>query len=101
MGNFRTNELLRKISGIPIESWNYKGSTEKHIGPVAEDFVGVFDVGVIRERDGQRDDEYLAAKDVAGVALAGVKELLKKIEALEQENTMMKAEIAELKDKLR
>jgi hypothetical protein len=56
---------------------------------MAEDFVAAFDVGIIRESDGQRDNQYLAASDVAGVALAGVKELLTKIEQLE-------ARIAEL-----
>jgi hypothetical protein len=77
-------ELLRKISALSVTTYNYKNSTEKHIGPVAEEFVGAFDTGVIRESDGKRDDQYLAGSDVAGVALAGVQELLKKIDQLEK-----------------
>jgi len=80
-------ELLRKISALSVTTYNYKGTTEKHVGPVAEEFVGAFDTGVIRESDGKRDDMYLSSGDVAGVALAGVQELLKKIEDLEQKNS--------------
>ena len=86
------NELLSRISGLPVGSWQFKDSDEKHIGPVAEDFVEAFDVGAIRESDGQRENQYLAASDVAGVALAGVRALLDKIEQLE-------ARIAELEAK--
>jgi trimeric autotransporter adhesin len=81
---FNGPELLRKISALSVTTYNYKGTTEKHIGPVAEEFVGAFDTGVIRESDGKRDDQYLAGSDVAGVALAGVQELLKKIDQLEK-----------------
>jgi hypothetical protein len=96
---FNGEELLSKISNLSITTYNYINSTEKHFGPVAEDFVGAFDTGVIRESDGKRDDQYLAAGDVAGVALAGVQELLKKIEALEKENAQIKAEIKQLKSR--
>jgi hypothetical protein len=91
-----SGELLAKISNLSITSWNYKNTTEKHIGPVAEDFVGAFDVGVIRETDSQRDNQYLSSSDVAGVALAGVQELLKKIEALEKKNAELEKRIGEL-----
>ncbi len=88
-------ELLEKISSLPVESWNYKNSTERHIGPVAEDFVSAFDVGAVRE-DGTRDNKYLSTEDIAGVALAGVKELIKEnqelkqmIEQLQRNNTLL------------
>ena len=94
--NFRPmegKELLSKISNLSIVSYNYRNSTEKHFGPMAEDFVGAFDTGVIRESDGKRDDMYLSSGDVAGVALAGVQELLKKIERLEKEVAELKAQV--------
>jgi hypothetical protein len=81
---FNGEELLSKISNLSVTTYNYKNSQEKHVGPVAEEFVGAFDVGAIREEDGKRDDMYLSAGDVAGVALAGVQELLKEIERLEK-----------------
>jgi hypothetical protein len=87
------NELMTKINALEIASWNYKNSDEKHIGPMAEDFVAAFDVGAIRESDGQRDNLYLAASDVAGVALAGVKELLR-------ENRELRALISELEERI-
>jgi hypothetical protein len=89
---FDGNELLSKISSLSVTAYNYKNSTEKHIGPVAEEFVGAFDTGVLRESDGKRDDMYLSSGDVAGVALAGVQELLKKIETLEKRVAELEAE---------
>ncbi len=89
-------ELLSKIAATPIESWQYKGGSEKHIGPVAEDFVAAFDVGTTRE-DGNRDNEYLAPSDVAGVALLGVQELLKQNEELRQLVEELQKEVEKLK----
>jgi hypothetical protein len=89
---FDGTELLRKISNLSVTTWNYRNSTEKHVGPVAEEFVGAFDTGVIRESDSKRDDQYLAAGDVAGVALAGVQELTKQIEELKKEIAELKAQ---------
>jgi hypothetical protein len=84
-------ELLSKISNLSVTTYNYINSTEKHVGPVAEEFVRAFDTGVIRENDGLRDDQYLAASDVAGVALAGVQELIRQIEELKNEISELKA----------
>jgi hypothetical protein len=86
------DQLFRMISGLPVQAWQYKGSDERHIGPVADDFVGAFDVGVVRE-DGSRDDQYLSPGDVAGVALAGVKELI-------QENQELKKAVEELRQRI-
>jgi len=92
-------QLLEKVSEMPIESWNYKGTDELHIGPVAEDFVGAFDVGAIREDDGLRENHYLAAGDVAGVALIGVQELTKENvelrQRIEQLESMVQALLAQ------
>jgi len=84
--------LLDKISNLPVDHYNFISSNETHIGPYAEDFVAAFDVGAIRESDGKRDDQYLAASDVAGVALAGVQELLKKIDTLEKRVAELEAQ---------
>ena len=89
-------ELLSKIAAMPIESWQYKGVSEKHIGPVAEDFVAAFDVGTMKD-DGSRDNEYLSPGDVAGVALLGVQELLRQNQELRLLVEELKKEIEELK----
>ena len=89
-------ELLKKISSMPVEAWNYKNSPERHIGPVAEDFVSAFDVGAVKE-DGTRDNKYLSTEDIAGVALAGVKELIKENQEQKQENQDLRQMIEQLK----
>ncbi len=67
-------DVLKRIEQLPMEAWGFKGTGERHIWPCAEDFHEQFDVGVLRE-DGTRDTKYLAAGDIAGVALIGVKQL--------------------------
>jgi hypothetical protein len=79
-----SRDLLAKISDLPVEAWQYKNSDERHIGPVSEDFVQAFDVGTVRS-DGSRDNHYLSSGDVAGVALAGVKELNQQEQELRKE----------------
>lgn len=76
-------ELLEKIAQLSLPHYNYKGTTEKHIGPMAEDFAALFNVGSVDENTGQIDPMYLSAKDVAGVSLAGVKELIAEKNKLE------------------
>jgi hypothetical protein len=96
--NFRQldgEEVLNRIDQLPMESWEYKGSGERHIWPCAEDFHEQFDVGVIQE-DGTRETKYLAAGDVAGVALAGVQELYRITQELQKKTQ----EIEELRAQL-
>lgn len=90
--------LLNKVASIPVESWQYRGTDERHIGPVAEDFVAAFDVGTIND-DGTRNNQYLSQSDVAGVALAGVKELITKNQELEAEIAELKALVRQLLDR--
>lgn len=88
-------ELLEKVSGMSLQSWTYRGTDERHIGPVAEDFVAAFDVGSAMI-DGERENRYLAASDVARVALIGVQELHRKNTALETEVAELKALVKQL-----
>lgn len=98
---YHRDDLFRKISSMPLEFWEYRNSDERHIGPMAEDFSAAFDVGIIRETDGQRENRYLAASDVAGVALAGVKELIQLVNELKEENQELKSRIEELETKVK
>lgn len=63
-------KLLEKIAALPISEWNYKTQSinVKHIGPVAQDFHAAFGLG--------DDDVTISTIDPAGVALAGIKELM-------------------------
>ena len=108
---YRPAEVLEKIRQLPVEGYFYNGTEEYHITPMAEDFYRLFGTGVheIIETDSTGQlvrrpnpdvDKYLAASDVAGVALLGVKALdermstlgpqssalEQRLEALQQEN---------------
>jgi hypothetical protein len=114
---YRPAEVLEKIRQLPVEGYFYKGTEEYHITPMAEDFYRLFGTGVheIIETDSTGQlvrrpnpdvDKYLAASDVAGVALLGVKALdelistlgpqssalAQRLEALEQENQQIRQE---------
>jgi len=82
-------DLFSSILRLQINSWNFRESDERHIGPIAEEFVAEFDVGSVRA-DGTRENQYLSAGDVAGVALLGVQELI-------AENQELRKTIEELK----
>jgi len=87
-------DLLLKIGRLPITRWNYKAEdqTITHIGPTAQDFNALFDVG--------DDITSISTIDPAGVALAGVQELIKQIAELRQENAEIRAELKKLQGKI-
>ena len=75
------SSLLSKISDLTIEGWYYKGTREYHIGPFAEDFYNAFGTG---DGESSEAEKFLSPSDVAGVALTGVQELIKKNLAQDQ-----------------
>jgi hypothetical protein len=79
--NFRTlagENILEKVMQLKIERWNYIGENTgvTHIGPTAQDFSKVFNLG--------GDDKTIASVDEAGIALAAIQELRNKTEKLEE-----------------
>ncbi len=74
------DDILEKISSLPIFTWNYKSEDKSvvHMGPVAEDFHAVFSLG------GEKGAKAISTVDPAGVALAGVQALAKKVKKLEE-----------------
>jgi hypothetical protein len=79
-------EILRRLSGMPITQWNYKIDEDgiMHIGPVAQDFYAAFGLGY--------DDKTIAPIDEAGIALAAIKELHRKTKKIDE----LEAKIAHL-----
>jgi FtsZ-binding cell division protein ZapB len=84
-----------------VEGYFYKGTEVYHITPMAEDFYRLFGTGVheIIETDSTGQlvrrpnpdvDKYLAASDVAGVALLGV-------QALHEENAQLRQQISDIR----
>jgi hypothetical protein len=98
-----SREILAKVATLSIDAWRFKATDERHIGPISEEFVETFDVGVFDASDGRREDDYLSTVDVAGVALLAIQELNRKTEELERraaEIDDLRTEIAELKKTL-
>ncbi|NMD21785.1 MAG: hypothetical protein GYA76_16300 [Verrucomicrobia bacterium] len=80
-------EVLAKVTALPISRWNFKGETETaHVGPMAQDFHAAFGLGT--------DDKHIATVDADGVALAAIQGLNQK---LETEAAALRTENAELK----
>jgi len=83
--SLENEDILEKIEQLPVTRWNYKGLSEKHIGPMAQDFHRIFGLGT--------DDKSISTIDPSGIALAGIQELYKKYQA-------SLTELAEQKEKV-
>lgn len=71
-----TASILEKVMQLSISRWKYSGTEEYHIGPMAQDFHALFNVGT--------DNVSISTIDPAGVSLAAIQELVIYIRALEQ-----------------
>ncbi len=89
--------ILDQVASLPVSTWTYKADETgaRHVGPMAQDFHAAFGLGA--------NDKTLAPRDVAGVALAGVKalqeELSKKDAMIEALQARLDALEAKLNDK--
>lgn len=64
------NEILQKLSDLPIKQWTYKNRTEEpHIGATAQDFHQAFGLG--------SGDKHISTINADGVALAAIQALKK------------------------
>lgn len=93
--------VLDRLDQLEILSWRYKedDETDRHIGPIAEDFQNVFSLG---------DGTHISAVDTSGIAFAAIKglhdearEQAAKMESLQTENNRLAASNAELEKRLR
>ena len=74
-------DILNKISQLPLTQWNYKSEATStlHIGPMAQDFFAVFNLG--------GSDTSISTIDPAGVALAGIQALNEQINGVAASTT--------------
>jgi hypothetical protein len=79
--------ILARLQDLPITQWRYKKDTSQspHLGPMAQDFYSAFGLG--------SDDKHISPRDVASVALVGVKELN---QTLRQEIKALEGRVIEL-----
>jgi len=80
-------EVLDKVRTLPISTWNFKELDDgRHMGPIAQDFYGTFQLG--------NSDTTITSVDRSGVALAAIQGLNQK---LTEELNRRDAETAELR----
>ena len=60
-------DVLEKVSALAITEWNFKNHSERHIGPVAQDFHALFPLG--------GSDTTIDSGDLQGVSLAAIQGL--------------------------
>jgi hypothetical protein len=80
--------ILERVTGLPIETWRYKGEATRHIGPMAQDFASAFGVGP--------DDRHINLLDASGVALAAIQALAQQVQTQASELASLRAALARL-----
>jgi len=83
--------ILDRVVEMPLLLWNYKDDSDsnRHLGPMAEDFHAAFGLGA--------DTGRLAPSDTAGVALAAVQGLNAEVEELRAERDELRQELDEIR----
>jgi hypothetical protein len=84
-------DVLERLSQLPIATWVYKteSSDERHIGPMAQDFMSTFQVG--------SSDRTILQVDADGVSFAAIQALYGRLVTLEQKNAALEQEVRRLK----
>lgn len=77
--DFDDDALIQKLAAMPVRTWSYKAqdASIRHAGPTAQDFYAAFGLG--------EDPLRISTIDADGIALAGVRALVLKQRALENE----------------
>ncbi len=87
------SDILEKINNLEISSWNYKtqAASIRHIGPMAQDFYKLFQLG--------ENETTISTIDIDGVSLLAIQELSKKSVILKErsdELEKLKAQVLKL-----
>jgi len=91
-------DMLAKVIALPMNIWNYKQDTGKvkHIGPMAQDFKRLFNVG--------QDDKTISTIDASGVAIAAIQglnlRLSEQVRAKDSEIAKLKARLVAIEKRL-
>ncbi|MBW2464659.1 MAG: tail fiber domain-containing protein [Deltaproteobacteria bacterium] len=85
--------LLERVAALPIAEWSYIDEQGvRHVGPMAQDFHASFGLG--------GDDRSIHPVDAAGVTLAAVQALARRVEGLERDNGALRAHNTELSQRV-
>ena len=82
--------ILDRLTGVPMQTWRYRNSPIRHIGPMAQDFAAAFQVG--------EDDRHISAVDADGVALAAVQALYRIVQEKDTELAALRARLDRLEN---
>ncbi len=94
------DEVLTKIRGLSVTSWNYKGQDAKqfrHYGPVAQDFFAAFGrdaVGTIGT------PTTITSGDLDGILMIAAQALEKRTEELKEQNAQLRAKLEALERRI-
>ena len=82
------DSVLDTLASLPIYTWQYIGASDRHIGPVAEEFHQAFGFG--------SDPQRLAPGDMAGVAMAATQALQAEVDEKEARIEQLEARLAKI-----
>jgi hypothetical protein len=90
VGSVDPADMLARVRDLPIATWNYTSDDPaiRHIGPMAQDFAALFNVG--------DDDRHIHPLDGQGVALAAIQGLAEELARLRAENAGLAERLAAL-----
>jgi hypothetical protein len=88
----KPDDILNRLTLLPISSWRYNNEPNgiRHVGPMAQDFKAVFDLG--------DSDKFIGFVDEGGIALAAIQGLHQKLQDQSAQLKARDAEIQDLKD---
>ncbi len=94
--NFNTVDptaILDKVVALPITTWNYKQDDDavRHIGPMAQDFHMLFEMG--------NSEKTLSGVDRSGVTLAAIQGLYREFTKQSEEIQELRARLAALEER--
>ena len=86
-------EMLNKLAQLELSTWEYKqGSPGKHIGPIAEDFEQVFQLGT--------NGKTISVVDANGIAMAAIQGLYVEVQKRDQTIEELAAQIRALQQQV-
>ena len=86
-------DILDRVVQMPVSTWVYKTEPDiPHIGPMAQDFRSLFNVG--------KDDKTIYTVDAQGVAMAAIQGLYQLVQKKDAELSQQQAHIAALEARL-
>jgi hypothetical protein len=86
-------EVLSRLSEIPVARWRFKGSERVHIGVMAQDFHGQFPLP-------GSEATMIDSADLHGVSMAALQALHEQLKAEQQKNAALEARLEALEKRL-